>query len=235
MSEWETEHEWGRGRERGRHGTWSRLQALSCQPRSWRGARTHEQWDHDLSRSWRLKRLSHPGAPYIRCLNALCGDTIYLFLFTCMNSITRAIFVWRMRQSSHYCWGVGGTQIPGGRWGTRLGHSYGQRPRSYHWVLALHYQVPATSVGRFPNFLSLGFLLYKRVIIIPTSWGTWVAQLAKRPTLDFSSGHELTVGEIEPHFGLCAGNTEPAWDSLSLFSCPSLSLSLSVRLSQNKK
>ena len=37
----ETEHEWGRGRERGRHRIGNRLQALSHQPRARRGARAH--------------------------------------------------------------------------------------------------------------------------------------------------------------------------------------------------
>ena len=55
-------------RERGRHRIWSRLQALSCQHRARHGARTHELWDHDLSRSWTLNRLSHPGAPQLECL-----------------------------------------------------------------------------------------------------------------------------------------------------------------------
>ena len=32
--------------------------------------------------------------------------------------------------------------------------------------------------------------------------GAWVAQLVKHPTLDFSSGHDLTVCETEPHVGL---------------------------------
>ena len=50
-------------RERGRHRIWSRLQALSCQHRARRGARTHRLWDHDPSRSGTLNRLSHPGAP----------------------------------------------------------------------------------------------------------------------------------------------------------------------------
>ena len=34
-------------------------------------------------------------------------------------------------------------------------------------------------------------------------------------TLDFGSGHDLTVREFEPHFGLCVDSTEPAWDSFS--------------------
>ena len=49
--------------------------------------------------------------------------------------------------------------------------------------------------------------------------GFWVAQTGKHPTLDCSSGHDLTVCGIEPHVGLCTGSTELAWDS------PSLSLS----------
>ena len=48
----------------------------------------------------------------------------------------------------------------------------------------------------------------------------WVAQSVKRPALDFSSGHDLTVRGFESHVGLCPGSTEPAWDSVS----PSLSL-----------
>ena len=59
----ETKWDWGRGRERGRHRIGNRLQALSCQHRARRGARTHRLWDHDLSQSQTLNRLSHPGAP----------------------------------------------------------------------------------------------------------------------------------------------------------------------------
>ena len=61
----QTEHEQGRGRERGRDRIWSRLQALSCQHRVWCGARTNRVWDHDLSWSRTINRLSHPGAPFI--------------------------------------------------------------------------------------------------------------------------------------------------------------------------
>ena len=60
----------------------------------------------------------------------------------------------------------------------------------------------------------------------------WVAQLVKHLTLDFGSGHDLRVHEIEPHIRLCTDSTEPAWDSLSLSLCPSPAYSLS--LSQNK-
>ena len=51
-----------------------------------------------------------------------------------------------------------------------------------------------------------------------------MAQLVKHPALDFSSGHDLTVPEFEPHTGLCTDSAEPAWDSHSL--SPSLSLPL---------
>ena len=56
-----------------------------------------------------------------------------------------------------------------------------------------------------------------------------MAQSVKHLTLDLSSGHDLIVRGIEPHVGLCADSSEPAWDSLSL-SAPALSLSLSPSL-----
>ena len=40
--------------------------------------------------------------------------------------------------------------------------------------------------------------------------GAWVAQSAEHPTLDVSSGHDLTVRESEPQLGLCADRVEPA-------------------------
>ena len=38
----------------------------------------------------------------------------------------------------------------------------------------------------------------------------WVAQLVKGLTLDFSSGHDLTVGGVKPCIGLCADSMETA-------------------------
>ena len=46
--------------------------------------------------------------------------------------------------------------------------------------------------------------------------GDWVAQSFKHPSFGFGSGHDLTVLEIEPHVGLCAGIVGSAWDSLCL-------------------
>ena len=40
-----------------------------------------------------------------------------------------------------------------------------------------------------------------------------MAQSVKRPIVDFSSGRDLTICEIEPHVGLCADSVELAWDS----------------------
>ena len=60
-------------------------------------------------------------------------------------------------------------------------------------------------------------------------WGTWVAQSVKLPTLDFGSGGDLMVCEIEPCVGLCDDSVQPAWDSLSPSPSapPLLALSLS--------
>ena len=93
--ETETEHEWGRGRERGRHRIGSRLQAVSHQPRAWRGAPTHGPQDHDLSWSQTLNRLSHPGAPIPWVLKII----INFIWYTCLQlmCIVKAVltFVWR--------------------------------------------------------------------------------------------------------------------------------------------
>ena len=59
-----------------------------------------------------------------------------------------------------------------------------------------------------------------------TQGGTWVAQSVKCQTLDFSSGHDLTVPEGKPRVRICADSVEPAWDSLSLCPSPAHSLSL---------
>ena len=57
-----------------------------------------------------------------------------------------------------------------------------------------------------------------------------MAQLVKCLTLDFGSGHDLTVGETEPHVGFCTDSTEPVADSLS--APPLLVLTLSLPLSK---
>ena len=41
-------------------------------------------------------------------------------------------------------------------------------------------------------------------------WGPWVALSVKCPTLDFGSGHDLTVRETEGQVGLCTNIAEPA-------------------------
>lgn len=40
--------------------------------------------------------------------------------------------------------------------------------------------------------------------------GAWVAQSVKRQTLDYGSGHDLTVREFEPWVRLCADGVDPA-------------------------
>ena len=45
----------------------SGLWAVSTEPDG--GAQTHKPWEHDLSPRWMLNQLSHPGAPFLLCLN----------------------------------------------------------------------------------------------------------------------------------------------------------------------
>ena len=65
--------------------------------------------------------------------------------------------------------------------------------------------------------------------MLETGRGAWRAQSLKHLTLDFGSGHDLTVRGMDPRVGLCADGTQPAWDSLSpsLSAPPLLALSLS--------
>ena len=67
-----------------------------------------------------------------------------------------------------------------------------------------------------------------------------MAQLVGHLTLDFSSGHDLTVREFEPHVGLHADSSEPEacfGFCVSLSPCPSPAhaLSLSVKNKQTLK
>ena len=58
--------------------------------------------------------------------------------------------------------------------------------------------------------------------------GAWVAQVVKRPTLGFSSGHDLTVMRSSPASG-SPRSVEPAWDSLSFpLALPHSLLSLKI-------
>ena len=64
-----------------------------------------------------------------------------------------------------------------------------------------------------------------------------MAQSVKCPTLDFGSGHDLTVGEIKPCIRLCGDSAEPACSfspSLSVSHLHVLSFSLSLKISKLK-
>ena len=61
-----------------------------------------------------------------------------------------------------------------------------------------------------------------------------MAQSIKRPTLGFSSGHELMVCGFKPHVGLHTDSAQPAWDALSIPLSVLLLLVLSVFLKINK-
>ena len=60
------------------------------------------------------------------------------------------------------------------------------------------------------------------------------AQLIKGLTLDFSSGHDLMVHEIEPHVRLCAECGACLGFSLSVSLCPSPACALSLYLKVNE-
>ena len=68
--------EWGRSRERRWHRIRNRFQALSCQHRAWRGARTHEPGDQDLTRRWLLNRATQ--VPQV--LKVIILFNVYLLL-----------------------------------------------------------------------------------------------------------------------------------------------------------
>lgn len=56
------------------------------------------------------------------------------------------------------------------------------------------------------------------------------AQSVKQPTLDYGSGHDLTIHEFEPHTGFCTDSAEPpAWDSVCPFPARVLSQTLKKR------
>ena len=67
----------------------------------------------------------------------------------------------------------------------------------------------------------------RRSLKYSVSRGAWVAQSVRGRTLDFSSGHDLTVRGFKPSVRLCIDSVEPAWDSLSLPLPCSLSLCVS--------
>ena len=60
-----------------------------------------------------------------------------------------------------------------------------------------------------------------------------MAQSVEHLALDFSSGHDLTVHEIEPCIWLHTNRVEPAWGSLSPSSSAPTPLTLSKQISKH--
>ena len=91
----ERDREQGRSWERRRHKIWSRPQALSCQHRAPRRARTHKPRDHDLSGSRMHNRLSHPEAPVFLLLETdPWPATCHLHLEQDANALSRPGLTW---------------------------------------------------------------------------------------------------------------------------------------------
>ena len=95
--ETETECEQGRSREIGKHRIRNRLQALSRQHRARCGAHTHKPWDQDLSQSWTLNQLSHPGAPLSGLSWACILPWVYAWLskFPSMHMCFWVTYFWK--------------------------------------------------------------------------------------------------------------------------------------------
>ena len=95
---------------------------------------------------------------------------------------------------------------------------------------------PVANSIQLPDLLMEKYLwwpCYREEVKRGFSRGSWVVQLAERPTLDVSSGHDLTVREFEPRVGLCADSSQPGacfrfCVSLSLWPSPVHALFLSV-------
>ena len=86
----------------------SRLQALSCQHRARCGAQTHRLQDHDLSQSWTLNRLSHPGAPSFQEILSL------LWLISLSIIPSSSIHIAANGMISFFIFGEGDSMSPGG-------------------------------------------------------------------------------------------------------------------------
>ena len=91
----------------------------------------------------------------------------------------------------------------------------------YRIVESLYY-TPETNIILYVNY----------IVIKKKTWGTWVAQSVKRPTLDFGSDHDLMVCGFGLHIGLSSGSAESARGFLSLLLslCPSPSRVLSLKI-----
>ena len=105
----------GGGEERGDR-IWNRLQALSCQHRAQCGARTHEPWDHDLSRSRTLNRLSHTGAPVFPIVFKVSFLTFVFYSASVSSHLESLVLVKIFSFMDSCCWCFCD--------GTRLGNSY---------------------------------------------------------------------------------------------------------------
>ena len=66
----------------------------------------------------------------------------------------------------------------------------------------------ATATGMAPRVCDMSTACCQWYILKPHFGGAWVAQWGRHPTLDFCSGHDLTVREIEFCIGLCVDSED---------------------------
>ena len=95
----------------------------------------------------------------------------------------------------------------------------GETEAQRSWIRFLSYRVSLWQLrGLFiPNlklFPGVYGVIVKSHLLGAPGWLSWLSV-----TLDFGSGHNLTVHDIEPLIGLCTDSRELVWHSL----CPCLS------------
>ena len=102
------------------------------------------------------------------------------------------------------------------------------------------HQITETECGWWTRGAGEGMLILHEVIVSVWEdgqfWGPLGSSVVQHLTLDFCSGHDITVRKFKTCMGLCTDSEEPAWDSLSPLSLPlSSSCSLSLSLSKTNK
>ena len=102
-----------------------------------------------------------------------------------------------------------------------VSHIHGLATPAPYWSLQRTKLTPASGLHGFPI----------RELETTQTWGTWLARSVKHPTLDFGSGHDLTVCRIEPHVRL---HTDSACLAFSL-SLPTHTCCLSKSINKLKK
>ena len=139
----------GRGRERGRHRIITEL--ISCQHRARWGTQTHEPWDHDLSRSWMLNGLSHPGAPRQTPLHqkstCLAPKASYILSGYVKGNNSSHVLMFALCQSLFSVWGSLGPSVG------PVSHPRSHRQEVVSWIWTRHSDSRTLNLQNFQRTL----------------------------------------------------------------------------------